>query len=205
MEITKLRKGAIVSYPQALSGGTLSVIKFQYNPTSLTRNLSCSFSDANGIGKDAFKMNGAPSESIRLQAEFDSGDTEDDNIKAKISALEILTYPSARDIIKRKARLLLGEMEVTPFQASYVLFVWGTGRIVPVQVMSVSVTEQQFNARLDPIRATIDLSLRVLSCNNLSVTHPAYYQYISYQKSKERLAKKGTTDSLDDEFGEMNL
>ena len=43
------------------------------------------------------------------------------------------------------------------------LFVWGPGRIVPVRVTDLTITEQLYNPSLNPIHAEAQLSLRVLT------------------------------------------
>jgi hypothetical protein len=44
-----------------------------------------------------------------------------------------------------------------------VLFVWGPGRIVPVRVTDLTITEQLYNETLSPTHAEAQLSLRVLT------------------------------------------
>jgi hypothetical protein len=44
-----------------------------------------------------------------------------------------------------------------------VLFVWGTGRILPVRVTSLSVTEKLYDASLNPTHVDAQLELRVLT------------------------------------------
>jgi hypothetical protein len=43
------------------------------------------------------------------------------------------------------------------------LFIWGTGRIVPVRVTGLSITEQLFDPALNPIHAEAQLTLEVLT------------------------------------------
>ncbi|MDD5034284.1 MAG: hypothetical protein PHE55_05960 [Methylococcaceae bacterium] len=48
-----------------------------------------------------------------------------------------------------------------------VLFVWGPGRIVPVRVTGLSITEKLYDGLLNPIHAEAQLSLRVLTPDEL--------------------------------------
>ena len=48
-----------------------------------------------------------------------------------------------------------------------VLFFWGPGRIVPVRVTSFSVEEQQYSPLLYPIRAKVNIGLKVLDQHHL--------------------------------------
>lgn len=49
-----------------------------------------------------------------------------------------------------------------------VLFVWGPGRIVPVRVTGLTITEKLYNGTLSPTHAEAQLSLRVLTPAELS-------------------------------------
>jgi hypothetical protein len=48
-----------------------------------------------------------------------------------------------------------------------VLVVWGPGRIVPVRVTGLTITEQRYDAVLNPTHAEAQLSLRVLTPDEL--------------------------------------
>ena len=43
------------------------------------------------------------------------------------------------------------------------LFIWGPGRIVPVRVTGLTITEKLYDAALNPTHAEAQLSLRVLT------------------------------------------
>jgi hypothetical protein len=56
-------------------------------------------------------------------------------------------------------------------QVPTVLFVWGKGRIVPVRVTSLAITEQLYDTALNPTHAEAQIELRVLTTQELdSVT-----------------------------------
>ncbi|HEX2039855.1 MAG TPA: hypothetical protein VHF47_09015 [Acidimicrobiales bacterium] len=58
-------------------------------------------------------------------------------------------------------------------QVPTVLFVWGPGRIVPVRVTELTITEQLYDGLLNPTHAEAKLSLRVLTPAELAyVTGP---------------------------------
>lgn len=48
-----------------------------------------------------------------------------------------------------------------------VLFIWGIGRIVPVRVTALTVTEKIYDAALNPVHAEAQISLRVLTPTEL--------------------------------------
>jgi hypothetical protein len=63
--------------------------------------------------------------------------------------------------------------QVPVSQVPVVLFVWGPGRIVPVRVTALSVTEKMYDAFLNPIHAEAQITLKVLTPDELEfVTGP---------------------------------
>jgi hypothetical protein len=50
-----------------------------------------------------------------------------------------------------------------------VLFLWGLQRVLPVNINSITITETEFDWTLNPIRATVAVSLTVIEGRN-----PAY-------------------------------
>ena len=47
------------------------------------------------------------------------------------------------------------------------LFVWGPGRIVPVRVTALTITEKLYDGLLNPTRAEVQITLRVLTDDEL--------------------------------------
>ncbi len=105
-----------------------------------------------------------------------------------LAALEILLYPKSATVIANDILSLIGTIEVIPAQAPMTLFVWGPQRILPVRLTSMSVTEEAHDPQLNPIRAKVELSLTVLSYQDLSVTDPAYTLFLAHHVVKEVMA-----------------
>ena len=74
--------------------------------------------------------------------------------------------------------------------APLVLFVWSKSRIMPVKVSDLSITEEAFDPNLNPIRAKVSLSLRVLSVDDLGYQSKGGNLFLTYLQGKERLASK---------------
>jgi hypothetical protein len=74
--------------------------------------------------------------------------------------------------------------------APLVLFVWSTSRIVPVKVTDLSITEEAFDPALNPIRAKVNLGLRVLSVDDLSFSTKGGSLFMAYLQTREQLANK---------------
>jgi len=66
--------------------------------------------------------------------------------------------------------------------------------VVPVRITDFSITEEAFDPALNPIRAKVSLGLRVLSYNDLPLTHPGYYVFLAHQVIKEVMATIGSVD-----------
>jgi hypothetical protein len=74
--------------------------------------------------------------------------------------------------------------------APLILFVWGKSRIVPVKLADFSITEEAFDPALNPIRAKVSFSLRVLSVDDLGFSSKGGALFMTYLQGKERLAAK---------------
>jgi hypothetical protein len=198
----KLTKGAIVAID--LANPLASVIIFQYNPKTLTRRLEGQFSGAEGARSEVMRLKGAPSESIDLEIELDAADQleKSDPIAAtmglypQLSALEMLLYPKSASVIANTALLAAGTLEIIPPEAPFTLFIWGIKRVLPVRISGFTLTEQEYDPNLNPIRAEASLSLQVLSYNDFPVSHPGYTLFLAHQVVKETMAVIGSVSNL---------
>ena len=68
------------------------------------------------------------------------------------------------------------------------MLVLGTARVLPVRLTEVSVTEDAFDTQLNPIRAKVTLSARVLTVDDLGYTHRGGLLYLAHQRTQERFA-----------------
>jgi hypothetical protein len=74
-------------------------------------------------------------------------------------------------------------------EAPLTLFVWSKNRIVPVRLTNFSVTEEAFDAALNPIRAKVSLGMRVLSVDDLGFSHRGGSLFMGYLQNKEQFAR----------------
>ena len=81
-----------------------------------------------------------------------------------------------------------GKMEIGVYGVPLIVFIWGETK-APVKFTSMSITEQQFNKKLLPTLATVDLGMQVLTAEDVQPSDPAYSVYMAYQRTKEKLAK----------------
>src|SRR5260370_21967957 len=107
----------------------------------------------------------------------------------------MILYRKSAFVMKNTALLAAGTIEVLPPATSFTLFVWGKKRILPVQLTDFSITEEAHDANLNPIRAKVSLGLRVLSYNDLPLSHPGYALFLAHQIVKEAMAVAGSYDN----------
>ncbi len=196
-------------YPRLLKGGIVlidpntgavqSVISLQYNPETVTRTLQVQgVSAETGDRQEQLRLKGPPIELYKLDAEIDATDqlespdqnqvTVQNGIYPQLAALETIIYPTSDTLNRDIGLAQSGTLEIIPMEAPVQLFVWSAKRIVPVRITEFSVTEEMFDANLNPIRAKVSLGLRVLSVYDLESTDLATSLYMTYQQQKERLA-----------------
>lgn len=195
----RLVKGAIVAYDD--KNKPTSIIRFQFNPDTLSRSLQAQTSGEGGAQADVLRLKGPPVETIRLEAEIDATDqleVGDQNavsmgIYPLLSALELLIYPDSGLVQDNEALLEKGSIEIIPPEAPLTLFIWGANRVIPVRLTGFDITEEAYDTNLNPIRAKISLNLRVLSYNDLSKTNPGYFIFKTHHLSKELMAKGGVS------------
>jgi hypothetical protein len=202
----RLIRGGIVLVDPA-TGQVRRVIPMQYNPDTLTRTLQPQ--TVAGEGQDrslALRLKGPPIETIKLDAEIDATDQleqPDENpdvlrlgISPQLAALEMLLYPVSDRLVANNALQSGGTLEIMPYEAPLSLFVWGSQRVVPVRVTDFTITEEAFDPNLNPLRARVSLSMRVLSVDDLGFDHKGGALYLIYQQAKERLARRAPGGSL---------
>lgn len=182
-------------------GSTASqTIVFQYNPERLRRTLVPQFIGGESSSRSQLQLYSAPPiETIDLQLEIDALDqdgpsgvgSQDTGILPQLCALEIVLYPSIATQTSAASALSSGKIEVGTAAVPQVQLNWGSRRSAPVQISELSITEEAFDAALSPIRATVDLKLRVISSADVDPGDPNYSPYLAYQRNKETLAKQG--------------
>ena len=182
-----------------------SVIVFQYNPDTMTRSLQALATPVGtGASREALRLRGAPQENISLTVEIDAADQLETGdgiavamgVYPQLSALEMLLYPKSAVVIANTILAATGTIEVIAPEAPLTLLIWGIKRVLPVRLSGFTITEQAYDVSLNPIRAQAALNLRVLSYNDLPLTHPGYYLFLAHQVAKEVMATIGGVGSI---------
>jgi hypothetical protein len=217
----RIQKGALAVYPAMTPGTQPSrIIVFQYNPDSMKRTLAARAEESrqdNGRSaahEDVLRVQGPPVETINLTVELDAADqlenpdehqaVAEHGLHPALSTLELLMYPSTSDAQEIEEMAARGEVQVAAADLPLVLLVWGKSRVVPVKLTSLSVTEEAFDTRLNPVHAKVDLGFQVLTYMEFPGESIGREAFISYQKQKEELALQHQTDS-ESERGVRNL
>ncbi len=182
------------------------VIAFQYNPETLTRRLQVQGAEERGDRAEALRLGGPPVETINLDAEIDATDQLEFperhpaaaqlGIFPQLAALELIVYPTSAQLQAGRGQAEGGGIEIAPVEAPLVLFVWSRNRVVPVRLTEFSITEEAFDAALNPIRAKVSLGMRVLSVQDLGFDHHGGTVFMAYLQRKEALAARFGDASL---------
>ncbi|GGP52320.1 hypothetical protein [Saccharothrix coeruleofusca] len=199
LDIPKPVRAGIVVDPDQ---GTRRVIVMQFNPDTLERSLAPQASGAEqGDRTEALRLKGPAIETWRFTAEIDATDQpevpSEFGIHPQLATLEMLVHPTTTQINTNLRLASLGTLEITPVETPLTLFVWGAKRVMPVRLTELAITEEAFDADLNPYRATVSIGLRVLSVNDLPAGHRGADLYMAYLSQKERFAGSAAPGRLE--------
>lgn len=116
---------------------------------------------------------------IRLDAtdKLNEGDaiTEQFGIAPQLATLELMIHPKDESLLGAALGSLLGSSGGFSFTRGenppMILFIWGRKRVLPVNINSMNITETEFSTDLNPIRATVSVSLTVIEGPNMPYTY----------------------------------
>jgi len=198
-----LRAGIVLLDPEV--GTVRRVIGLQYNPDSITRSFQIK-----GVGGDhgdrteAMRLKGPPVETLKLEAEIDATDqlevgdatAKEIGLHAQLAVLETLVYPTSSSLRANNSQAQMGSIEIAPMESSLVLFVWSKTRVLPVRITELSVTEESFDPALNPLRAKLNMSMRVLTVDDVAFAARSGSLFMSYLQQKEQLANRISSAAL---------
>lgn len=197
----KFIKGALVQFMETVLIPLPNVIVFQFNPESIVHtwtppqaaggSAGGTGTTGNGTGGNPLAVSGLPGESFSFTIQLDANDeiavggpvggaiAKVSGIYSRTAALEMLLFPvpqSGGDLLGSVSSALGGSDSssadaVTPQQVPTVLFIWGPGRILPVRVTGLTITEKLYDGLLNPTFAEAQLTLKVLTEEELKVVN----------------------------------
>ncbi len=172
-------RGAFINLGAGLLGALPNIIVFQFNPDRITRTPTLVQTQpvSDGAGRrNARWAPGQPSETFNFTLRVDATDQLANGspiavaggILPTLSALELLMVPRGALSLN-----LLGGGTPAPYrhppeELPVVLFIWGPLRVLPVKVTSLSISETQFDTRLNPVRAEVTVNLAVLTPDDMT-------------------------------------
>lgn len=234
-------RGAIIQYMDTFLIPLPNVIVFQYNPESITHSWSQvdPVSDDDGNVVNPLSVKSMPGESFSMTIAVDATDmiadgsvvargiAEVSGVYTRLAALEMLLFPTkeggdeglvgqvsvsvSADGISAGASAEKEERPVPAMQAPVALFVWGLGRIVPVRVTSLTVTEKIYDSLLNPTHAEAQLDMRVLTPDELEalpeglIKDIANVAYKYSQGLREALAIANLANSAESSIGMLPI
>jgi hypothetical protein len=190
----KFLRGALIEFAETFPLPIPNVIIFQYNPETMTHTWTPATTNPGSPGAAAsnpLAITGDPQESFSFTLAMDATDMIADGdavetalatasgVYTRVAALEMLLFPTAPP-----GGGLIGSVsaaidvtggasadptrQVPAAQLPTVLFVWGPGRIVPVRLTALTITERLYDAvLLNPTHVEAQIGLRVLTQDEL--------------------------------------
>lgn len=186
----QLLKGALVAL-NPKSPQSKVTVPFQYNPLTLTRTLEPRFYRTGGEEND--RLIAPPNQNLDIDVEIEavsrtldgSDDTEQVGVLPHLAALELLIYPNSEEISKAETLGDQGKMQIVTPVDRRTLFIWGPKRVLPVQLTSITVTEELFNYRLSPIKAKVALKMKLITFDQANDSD--YSLLLTYVQNMEKL------------------
>ncbi len=189
-------RGALIEYGSDFLGPIPNLVIFQFNPESLSRVIQIPPRPTTPAQQESGQAGESPLEKVTVNAVFSAADSLNKNdplarlagVGPQLAALEKMVYPvttpgglvgAAIDAI---GSLLGGADKSDPTQpiprqkVPRILFIWGLTRVLPVVIDSMTITEQQYDALLNPVEATVAIGLTVVppsKCSDDSVAKGA--------------------------------
>lgn len=166
------------------------VFQFNPEQISRTLNIASSHSGADSPETarltEARTTSGPPVETFSITSHFSAADDLGKNnalsaiprvfgVGPQLAALEKMVYSSAGLLSAAIGAAIdavgdalglggddEGATRATPREAApKILFFWGPSRVLPVEIRSMSITEQKFDALLNPVQAQVEIGLAV--------------------------------------------
>ncbi len=176
-----LLRGALIEYGTDFLGPIPNVVIFQFNPETLTRVIQIPPRPTGAGSRETSQAGEIPVEKITLTAHFSAADQLKDNlplarmfgIGPRLAALEKMAAPTTRPGLLGAAIDAVGQalgvagggdsQPIPREKYPRILFIWGLTRVLPVLIDSLTITEQEYDHQLNPIRAEVSLGLSVIT------------------------------------------
>ena len=209
-------RGALIEYGAGLVGPIPNVVIFQFNPESLSRTLQSPQRPTGATQRETTQAGEKTFEKISFKAHFSAANMlADDKVLARmfgigpqLSALEKMVQPSSKlaGLIGAALDAIgdavgLGGGDEPPAQPipretfPRTLFIWGITRVLPVTIDSLTISELEYDALLNPLRAEVDLTLTVIAVDDCSddLLAKGALEYTTMAKEAQAIANLANT------------
>jgi hypothetical protein len=189
----KYLRGALIDFTESFPIPIPNVIIFQYNPETMTHTWTPATTNPGtpGQASNPLAITGQPQEAFSFSLAMDAYDMIADGdavetglatvsgVYTRLAALEMLLFPTAPPGggLIGSVTAALGitggsspdpTRQVPAAQLPTVLFIWGPGRILPVRVTALTITEKLYDPiLLNPTHVEAQVGLRVLTQDEL--------------------------------------
>jgi hypothetical protein len=182
------------------STGSRRSLTFQYAPETVRRSIEPNLVGGEpGARSQAVRFAGSAAETLTMDCRFTGLDPVSpsaaggQSVAPKLAALAVLASPSSADVGRAQAMLDSGLIEVIPALADQLVLVLGATRVTPCQIVSFAIVEEIYDSSLEPVLATVSLTLRLVSTSDVDSSNPSYAAAAAYQNGQERLAAAAFT------------
>jgi hypothetical protein len=151
---------------------------FQYNPEKLLHTINQASSTLTAQNTSGVQ---AKEEFFSLTFELDSVDFDPDQQSQTSSQFGI--HPALALLESMAQPQMVGSQTLQPI----VVFNWGTKRSVSARVVALTVEEHSFDAALNPTRATVNLTLKVLDISEVGNNAGARSVCQAHQNTRKSL------------------
>jgi len=210
-----LLRGALIEYGTSLIGPIPNIVIFQFNPESLSRTLQIPTRPTGATQRETTQAGEKTFEKITFKAHFSAANMlDEDKVLAKLfgigpqlAALEKMVLPSSKiagligAAIDAIGDAIGGGGDDAPAQPiprekyPRILFIWGLTRVLPVTIDSMSISELEYDAILNPLRAEVDITLSVINVDDCSddVLAKGALEYSTIAKEAQAIANLANT------------
>jgi hypothetical protein len=210
-----LLRGALIEYATGLIGPIPNVVIFQFNPESLSRSLQIPSRPTGPTLRELTQAGERTFERITFKAHFSAANPLDEGqalarlfgVGPQLAALEKMVLPSSKlagavgAVIDAVGSALSGSGAGAAAQPipreTYprILFIWGLTRVLPVTIDSMSISELEYDAVLNPTRAEVDITLSVITVDDCSddLLAKGALEYSSIAKEAQAVANLANT------------
>lgn len=189
-------RGALVEYGTDVLGPLPNIVVFQFNPEEIARTINLPSAEGGNDPEQTARrrehaqLPAPPLETFDITAHFSAADDLGKGgaaaavprlfgVGPQLAALEKMAYPTAGlfsgligDAIDAIGDALGGGDDgptrpIPREPAPRILFIWGPSRLVPVEIRSLTLTEQKYDPLLSPVQAEVRIGLAIPNSTQL--------------------------------------